>query len=1122
MRSSLMLVCALLVAPTTRAEEPASDRATGLVAAEVSAVQETLQRFQDRVREFHQDTVEMVQREQRDQLARKTRLQDEALARLDGEEKRRRELAIAQFEGFLRTYPSIEYASDVRLRLAELVFKTAEERWLVDTKVYFDAIEAAGDDLDLLAELEDKGEPQIDLSQVIALMQRIIDDNRGRPVAEQFALLDVAYHMLGFCYEAPNSMQQSRDKAEATFQELVRVRPNSDYSDAAHILLGKYAFDDVEYARSIPEFQAVLDRGAEFRYYDFAMYQLAWARYKLNEYDEAMRLFVQILDLSEVAERDTGRASLYAQEAVEYLALSILDQADEKSVTPLVRFNDFFASLGAPRKYRWDVASKLARALDSYDRAEEAVEVFQFLQTDPEFRLRPENPNFQAEIVKLLSRGYAADLKKAGEARLVLTERYGEGSEWWLANRNDPEALATARQYIESSLLEVALEVKVRAQESGDPAAYSLAADKYREYLDKFPISDNYFLNQMQLADALYNAKRFDEAVVEYEQLLRYDRFHPLGDLSALFVFRCREQLLRNAVGNLDARVPTAEIERTYTSVGGSEITVYQLEDVQRAFIVGADLILNRTYGPPYEGYDIAGRVDALRPKVIYLAAQQLYYANRFDEARPRLEELILKYPTTDEAAYAANLLLNSYIAENDSPNIRKWSRAFATMRLGASEALAAEKGRQFQDTLEKATYQVGADASARGDYLAAAEAYLAFVQEFPKSNNVPDALLSAAFNYDRLGRSVDANQLYERFVREFPSHPDARQFYYSIASNYEATFQLEKAIGFYEQLVQRFPDYKDSPDALYMVAFLKEGMGDHLGAARGYERYASQYPAVSDREAVYFRAGAMYELVGSDAALKFYQDYLRQFGISVPDHAIEAQAAIARLYKGAGRSREAAKASQSIVEVFDRVVAAGGTLSERSHDLAAAAAFGEVMAAYEAFIAKKLSRDEKKDADLLLTQMPKEAAEFDARVAAFMNKYLSFEYITACIYLQGAARAFYGKLGLSMEPPPGTPEDMMDAYWELLMEQVFPQFEAVEVQAIQKYEAVLALAKQQRRHGVWVDKAQAGLNDLRPGDYPAVKTPIAGAVNVEQPAVLVPVTVGEYAPPATAQEEKP
>jgi hypothetical protein len=151
---------------------------------------------------------------------------------------------------------------------------------------------------------------------------------------------------------------------------------------------------------------------------------------------------------------------------------------------------------------------------------------------------------------------------------------------------------------------------------------------------------------------------------------------------------------------------------------------------------------------------------------------------------------------------------------------------------------------------------------------------------------------------------------------------------------------------------------------------------------------------------------------------------------------------------------------------------------------------------------------------------MPAELKAFDDQVSEFVGTYLSFEYITACIYYTGAARAFNARLGLSMEPPPSTPDDQVDAYWELLMETFFPLFEAVEVGAIEQYQAVVRLAQQQRRHSVWVDKAQAGLNDLRPGDYAAVKAPLSGVVDVSQPARLTPVATAELLPQPAPTEE--
>lgn len=1095
------------------------ERVTGAVPEEVAAYNETLARYEARVEELQADTLAFLQQQKARQVARLTADHDAQLLALDADAQLQRDAAITAFEGFLRRYDDVSATSEVRLRLAELYFQEAEAQWFAETTTYFEALDAAGDDLDALEALEARGEPRIDLTRVVSLLTSIVDANAGRARQDQYALLDVAYYMLAFCYAEENSAQFDRPRASQVFQELIEARPNSDFADAAHLMRGIYFFQENAYETSIPEFEAVLARGADAvqrKNYEGALYQLAWARYKRSEYDQATDLFVQLLDGSETRRRETGRDSEYQPDAVAYLALSLLDQSDAEGRTPLAQAQAFFARVGTDKAYRWDVLQSLAKALVDYARPRDAVEVYTALQVDPAFRTRPENPEFQDQVVKLLSRGYDADLAAAGDARLEMTERYGEGSVWFEANRTNPDAQAKARRIIEAYLLDVAIEVKVRAQESGDPDTYSLAADKYREYLERFPIADDYFANQFQLADALYRAGRADEAVVEYAALVRNARFHEYGDASLYMVFRAREQLLRERVGNVDARAEGAEVERTITSEAGTEVVVYELLDVQTAFIEAADAVLSHDFAPVVEGPDLAGIVRDNRAKILYLPAQMLYYANRFDEARPRLQKVILEHPDTDEAAYAANLFLNAYIAEGDNAAVRRWSREFASMRLGASGGLSSSQSKQFRDTYEQASYYLGTEAYERGDYAAAAEAYLAFVEEFPRSKNVPDALLSAAFNYQRMGRASTANELYERFIREFPDHPEARPFYFAIASNYEATFELDEAIRYYEAFVTRFPKDPDAPNAQYMIAFLKEGLGDAVGAARGYEAYAKSYPDAPDREDVHFRAGAMYELADSDRAIRFYEGYLKAYGITNPDHALVAQGTLADLYADKGRSRDAARANDAVVALFDRILEGGGTVGPAGRDRAAQSAFDDLLRDHDAITSRKLSRNELKDTKLLLDQLPADIKAFDAKASAFIEHFLSFPYTTAAMYLQGSVRKAYADLGFSVEPPAGMNMDSEAAYWELLEETLFPQMAGVEKQAADLLKRVSEVAAGQKRHAVWVDRAMEMLNDIDPAVYPAVKEPIAGSVDAVEAVVLQPLVPASDEAPAT------
>ncbi len=1099
---------------------PAVEHLRGPVPEEVRAFDDAIERFRSRVGELELSTSTLLNSQKSLALSQITKRFDAQLAQVNVRETSDRAVAIRAFEDFLSHYDAVAPASEVRLRLAELYFRVAEDSWLISTTAYFKEVDAANGDLDRLEAIESQGEPKIDLTRVIVLLDRIVNDNATVSPSERYALLDVTYYMLAFCYAEPNSAQRDRDRARQVFRDLVIARPDSDYADAAHLLLGNYFFEDNQYASSIPEFEAVLAQGPERRNYLAALYQLAWARYKLNDYDESMARFVDLLDRSEKLHHDTGRPSEFAPDAVSYLALSLADQSDAHNVTPLEEAKVFFARVGNDKPYRWDVLKSLAEALVRYSRQSDAVAVYESLQTDPAFKFRPENPDFQDTVVKLLTSGASADLVAGGAARLEMTENYGEGSAWWNANRANPEALSQARKYTEAYLLEVAIELKARAQDLADAGkdakvAYGIAADRYQEYLKRFPISDGYFENQFQLADALYQAGRYDEAATEYKLLVRDEKFHKYGDAAAFMLFRARNELLAEKVGPIDQRSAKSETDRRYATQAGNEIVVYQLLDEQKALVESADDLLLRDIPEPTEAVvaEMEARgepnlyqiVEDNRSKILYLPAQMLFYANRFDEARPRLQKIIKEFPESDEAAYSANLFLNTYITEGDNTEVRRWSREFAAMRLGSLQTAAA-RGAQFQSTYERASYQVGLDAAKRADYAAAVDAYMGFIAEFPKSPNVPDALLSAAANNERIGHALDAAALYERFLREYPDHPEAKPFYFTLASNYESVFDLPRAIGYYEEFVKRFPTDKNAANAQYDLAFLKEGIGDHLGAAVGYDTYATRYTTAADREDVAYRAGRQYEEVDSDRAITFYRGYLKSFGTKNPDHAIEAQSRIAELERAAGRTREAAADQAAIVTLFDRVVAAGGKVGPAGRDVAAEAAFPALQAQYQKIVDHKLIRNEKKDTDLLLTQIPAEIAAFDAAAQAYVDRYLSFDHTIAAIYLQGMTRRMYAKLGFSVVPPAGLSEEQTEAYWELLEENLFPQFEKVEQAAALYLQKGIDLGKSQKRHSPWIDKCIDALHDIDPIAHPGQKDPLLGTVDAHAPADLATV----------------
>ena len=1112
------------VAPTAWAADgaPLSVERVEATDADVAAFEAALARFEARVQEFEADALSAVSEQKTRQVAEIRKMYDARITSLEAKRRDERLAAIGRFEAFLKQYDASALASDVRLRLSELYTQEAQDQFLEALDRYSAAQDAAGADLDALAALESMGEPLKKLTPAAALLERIIADNAGKPVDQQFPLLDIVYYTAAYFYQDENGDLYDLERSRAFLQELVKTRPSSPFSELSHMLLGLGFFEQGDNRAAIGEFNEVIALGPTRKYYDAAVYQRAWAHYRLSEYDAAIQQFEPLLDASYEAVAKGARASDYAQEAVIYLALSLLDQADAEGVAPLTQVNRFF-SRRPTKPWAFDVYVQLGRSLQQYARGLDAVDVYDYVLSRPDFSLRPEAVDLQHESINLLSRGLDADLERAGAARLALTERFGDGSAWWKENQDEPEALTRARTYIERGLVEVATELKVRAQTlRRDGAAvaeyspvYAAAAEKYKEYLDRFPIADDFFYQQTQFADALSRSNQMQAAAVEWEQLYKTRKVHTYGGLAAVGLFDTWLRYVNENVGDLDKTAANAVVDRAYTTPAGKEITVYKLDPAQQELIEAADLLLKGDFGATGE-FDAAGYVASNRAALLYIPAQILSRANRFEEARPRLLAVIDSVPSADQAAWSANLLLNSYIAEGDSANVRTWSRVFATRTLGSDASLVSKNQTAFQNNLEASTFALATEAAERGDYLAAAEASLAFVDEFSKSPNAPLALLNAANNYEKIGRADDANRIYERFIRTFPTHPESPRLFLALAENYQSLFQLEKAVATYDELVTRFPSLPNLGDVVYMIAFLKEGMGDALGAAQGYERYAKQFPAAPDREDNHYRAGRMYELVDADKAISFYRGFLAQYGTKNADRTIETLGRIVALQTKKGRTKEASAALDELVATFNRLKAAGGTLSPASHDLAASGALRPLQARHDKILTAVFPSAETAKVRKVLDGVAADVLALTDEVVAFRDTYnLAFEGQSAAFFLLGDAQMFEAKLGLSVQPPPELEGDDLDAFWELLEERFYPEFRQKEQDAVEGWKGILDFAAAAERNSIWVDRTREALNAYDPKQFRAGKKGLAARLNVEPPPAPSPLSTWPVAPAA-------
>lgn len=1059
------------------------------------AFSDTVARYEDRLEDFGREVRELVVTAEAEERVRLDAMYGSRLDELNQEQDALRAAAITRIEAFLSKYPNSRNSAHAMFRLGDLYYELAEEKFLLDSEEY----ERMMADFDFDSAEEIPEAPQKDYGRSVALYRRIIADH------PDYEYIDGAYYMLGFCLARDGAVQFDEEASRDVFQALVEQFPNSRFAAAAHLRLGEYYFDYNEVDAAIPHYEAVLKlAGPEGELYDEALYKLAWSHYKLSNYDQALTLFTELLDWSDDYLDRTGFESPTRPEAIEYTAISFSDLSDVTGDTPLEVAQAFYAKVGE-RRFEHDVYERLATVLTDQARFEDAIDAYAYLQQ--RWPDDPNNPTYQWRIAQIY---YEIEEASAAQAAIAeLTERYNDDSDWWAANYANPDALDVARGYIERSLAAVATGYHTQGLETGDVEALARAAELYGEYLKKFPFASDYYEIEWYRADTLMKTGQYEAAEAEYLQLLKADN-HPYRDGALWNLMQVRRQRLAARYPSLDELPPDAVEEARIKLESGRERVVYALSEDHQRFIEAADQLLHTELTDP----DYREALENNRVPLMYMIAQIYYHHGHYDEARPRLEELIQRYPEWDEAAYAASMMINSYQDEENLQKVQLLAAEYAGLPLGGGK-----KVREFTDLAEGAAFKL-AEQLIQVDRLKAAQAFEQFMKDYPRSKYLTDAHYNAANSYEIAGRVEDANRLFKQYIDNieagiYPQDDRSRALYFRIASNYAEVLDLDNAIKYYEALYQRFPDYQDSAAALYNAAFLRIGLADHRGAATNFERYASLTPPPPDAEQVMFAAGAEWEKVGDREAQSFYRRYLRRYPDAAPDHVMQAYHALALIAERSGNRRAIDRAWEELGQAYARL-APTGKVGPRGRHFAAMAELRKLQAQYDTFVDVQYSRSEEQNVKLITEVKPEELKAIEARALEIVSTYGDFDASAAAIYFLGMGYLKMADIVYNVPPPKGFSDEELDIYYEELDRIRIP----FEDEGRRRLEANLEKARAEKRWNEWVTRTLDELADRFPSDFATEKQELRGRgdSNIVPHAGLIPVELETEAAAESAE----
>ncbi len=1090
------LVLWLLVVSSAQAQQGASVPAPSpgdaaatarpAAAAEQAHFLATALRFEWAARQVSGELRELIRREVD---ARRRFIQatfDRQVETLDELQKRDRDQAITYHEQFLRKYTNDpENTPDAMFRLAELYYE--------DAQVEYHEAERRFEDLRQLYERgkipELPESPVQDYGRSIALYQDLL---KRFP---NYRYGDATHYLLAYCQLNSGLDVEARDSLYA----LVQRYPQSEYAAEAWLRVGEIHFDLGEFDKAGEAYAQVM-RFKDSRFFELAMYKLAWSYFQGYRYDDAIAQFKEL-----IAHYDrkpaTGdeRSAQLRKEAVDYLARSLAeDDWDGDGIKdPGAGVERAFRYLSAGLPFEEDILLVYANTLfEMHERPKylEAVEVYRhLLRRGPEQAAAPER---QARIIEICD--ILREEKCSADARVDMARLFGPDSVWHRANRNDVRAVAAADRAIELALRQAAQGHHLRAQEwktqartlqdaallDKARAEYEAAVDGYRAYLGRYPQSPYTQELTLLYAEALYWTDRFSEAADQYERLRDMPGVKPADrDVAAFSAIKSLEKHIQALVEN--GGLPKDPFRRDQPSAppkasdeSDRQIHRRQPEPIPAPLLrwaACADGYVKGGYGQ--------GRDPALVPTLKYQLADVYYRYGHFDEARVRFGAIIEQHPSELVASYSAANIINSYREENDWDNVEVWAQRINAQQIGEAQG-REQLLEQIRMRKVGAQFQKATDLLAEKQYAAAAETYVTLVDQNPDFADADRAMFNAALAYQQIKRYDSAARLFDRIVTEprFQNSDLHEDALFRLSENYRRFFNFERASAGYLALATRFATSKRAPYALYRSAELVEFSGDRKRAAALFRDYLRRFPGEADAPDVHWRlVGILSDLDDRSGAEESLRTFIRTYG-AAPAQSARIVEAYLRLADAAKQRQDWRSARTLYEQVLREFTARGLQPDTPAAAFPAKATFELVEMEFRRYQAIQIRGS--------LQQMGRAIREKQDMLFRLEKAYIdvfpfkSFDWTLAGYYRIGKIYQEFAQALYSAPPPPHLSEEDLELYQTELEDQG-AKWEDV---AIERYEETIRQARRLKIVNDWVKRTLEELNKYRPHDYPLFK----------------------------------
>lgn len=318
------------------------------------------------------------------------------------------------------------------------------------------------------------------------------------------------------------AIEAEPEKSLHALNRLVSEYPDSRFLDEVQFRRGENLFVLGEYEQAEAAYGTIVEQYPDSLYYEKALYKYGWTQFKQNQYINAIDSYIAVLDLNAKLDKvqaislnsdlSRGEHELLG-DVVTVASLAFSYEADNLSLA------DYFNKKGQ-RLFEPLIYLNLAELYQRKERITESAEVY--LAFTNQYPYSKYTPEFHEKAI--------LNYQKAGFTSLLLPEkitfvnRYDVGTLYWeKQNRDSQQAL---QPILTRHLNDLATHFHALARKSKKASDYKIAAGWYRQYLESFPNDKDAAQINFLLAESLFDAGLYSNAIVEYEKTAYHYPIH--------------------------------------------------------------------------------------------------------------------------------------------------------------------------------------------------------------------------------------------------------------------------------------------------------------------------------------------------------------------------------------------------------------------------------------------------------------------------------------------------------------------------------------------------------------------------------------------------------------------